>query len=119
MVEADTLEEIKFDVICDIFGEDLFVTYKPMSTKCNEEAPTPDVMGMLMLTQSMVVSWDLLESDKTPVPLTTERLASLPMIFINMVMEQIISDREKRSARSMQAMRERNNPMNGDITYAG
>jgi len=81
---------------------DLHVTYRP-STYTHELIEELEELAeqrfqsaaYMVVLPKLVTKWDLLEDDDlTPVPLTEERLAKLPLIFLDDVFDAIRDDAE-------------------------
>lgn len=81
-------------------GDVLNVTYRPAAytpefeAKVNEGMDAGDRQVLARMVSEIVTDWDLFEdqAQRRKVPLTVERLHSLPMIVITPVMEAIGED---------------------------
>lgn len=97
------VNKLTFDMIADIYGDDLTITYRPMAIRCNDQMPEGNADGLVQLVVKMVADWGLYEEDKiTKVPITFERLHGEPVQFFNMIIFQITNHNDRRLAKSAQ-----------------
>lgn len=99
-----TIEDIRgltIDMVANIYGDDLAITYRPMAIMCDEEPVSGDVAGLVRLVVKLVAEWDLYEADRiTKVPITFERLNGEPMQLFSLLVQQITNHSYRRTQRS-------------------